>query len=136
MHLEGFEVLTSVVMKSFISWDKIQCSPFQVKRRFEGAWRSWYLLRAGFLVRLFFEAGGEILFLRNVGTSVDFQRITWRYIPEDITRLHVQILYSLVTQLDIYIHATVKVNNLVIINNSQLSYKTSRLELHMIVACY
>jgi hypothetical protein len=25
------------------------------------------------------------MFLRIVGTSVDFRRTTWRYIPEDIT---------------------------------------------------
>jgi hypothetical protein len=32
----GFEVLTAVVMKSFVSWDITPCIPLKVNRRFEG----------------------------------------------------------------------------------------------------
>jgi hypothetical protein len=49
IYLEEFEILTAVVMKSCILWDIMPCSPLQVKRRFEGASSSWYLLRVGFL---------------------------------------------------------------------------------------
>jgi hypothetical protein len=45
-----------------------------------------YLLRAGLLLRLFlYPEDGADMFLRN---SVDFQRATRRYIPEDKTFHH------------------------------------------------
>jgi hypothetical protein len=33
----GFEVLTAVVMKSTIFWDRMLCSPLKVNRRFGSA---------------------------------------------------------------------------------------------------
>jgi hypothetical protein len=58
----GFEVLTAVVMKSYIFWDITPCSPFKVNQRF------CYLLHAGFLLALLFDPeDGDGLFFRNVG---------------------------------------------------------------------
>jgi hypothetical protein len=35
----GFEVLTAVVMKSYVFWDVPPCSPFKINRRFGGTCR-------------------------------------------------------------------------------------------------
>jgi hypothetical protein len=53
----GFEVLTVVAMKSYNSWDVKLCSPLTASRRF----------------------GGHVA----SETSVDFQRTTRHFIPED-----------------------------------------------------
>jgi hypothetical protein len=90
----GFEVLTAVVMKSYIFWDITSCSPIKVNRRFGGTYRlhlqgrritkqktsvkaggkqspprkDCHLLSSWFPAWLFFypEDGGD-MFLRNVG---------------------------------------------------------------------
>jgi hypothetical protein len=54
----GFKVLTAVVMKRFLSWDITLCSPKSADVSEQ-------------------HVASEI--------SVDFQRNTWRYIPEDRT---------------------------------------------------
>jgi hypothetical protein len=65
----GFEVLTAVVIKSYIFWDITPCSLLKINRRFG---RTYALLatcfHAGFLLGLFFgrEDGGD-MFLRNIG---------------------------------------------------------------------
>jgi hypothetical protein len=50
----GFQVLTSVVMKSTIFWDITPCSPVSVNRRFGGTYLLATCLLAGFLLNLFF----------------------------------------------------------------------------------
>jgi hypothetical protein len=49
--LVGFEVLTAVVMKSYIFWDMTPCSPLKVSLRSGGTCR---LNLHGFLLGLFF----------------------------------------------------------------------------------
>jgi hypothetical protein len=56
----GFEVLTAVVMKSFICWDTAPYSPLKVDRRFGET----YGLHSGFF---FYPEDGGDMFLRNVG---------------------------------------------------------------------
>jgi hypothetical protein len=61
-HYVGFEVLTALVMKSSLFWAITPCSPFEVNQL------ACYLLHAGFLLGLFFDAeDGGATFLRNVG---------------------------------------------------------------------
>jgi hypothetical protein len=68
----GFEVLTSVVMKSAVFWDITQCNPLKVNRRFGGTSRFYLLGRrisfhGGFLFGLFFDPeDGDNMFLRNI----------------------------------------------------------------------
>jgi hypothetical protein len=64
----GFEVLTAVVMKSAIFWDKTPCSPLKVNRCFRGTYRvkTLSVLAACFhnnllLDLLYPEDGGDIL---------------------------------------------------------------------------
>jgi hypothetical protein len=74
--LIGFEILTAVVIKSVIFWDKTPCSPLKVNRRFGEKYRlyfkaedsTFHLFFVDFLLGLFFgpEDGGDI-FLLNVG---------------------------------------------------------------------
>jgi hypothetical protein len=70
----GFEVVTAVVIKSTIFWDITPCSPLKVNRR------AFTLVSCS--------AYSSILTMEAIcssETSVDFQRTTRRYIPEDST---------------------------------------------------
>jgi hypothetical protein len=109
----GFEVLTAVVMRSTIFWDITVCSPLSVNRRFGGnilppssgsknkpskepAWEqvtSRSLLSRCFLTRLILRPRR---WWRNVPseTSVDTQRTTHRYIPEDSTLQQNKMVWS------------------------------------------
>jgi hypothetical protein len=106
----GFQVLTAVVMKSPIFWDITPCSPLKVNRRF-GEKRRLHLqgrrvsqkinlseaLLATcltLLYRLTYSSTVKMEAICSSETSVDFQRTTRRYIPEDRT-LHVT--YSQIT---------------------------------------
>jgi hypothetical protein len=101
----GLQVPTAVVMKSTIFWDITPCSPLKVNRHFGGKYRlnlqgrknkpskkpAWNQVasrdcfHAGFLLGLFsnLKMGG----ICSSEISLDFQRTTRRYIPEDITLL-------------------------------------------------
>jgi hypothetical protein len=87
----GFEVLTAVLMKSTIFWDITPCSPLKDNRHFEGTCRL-YLQRALCLPHAFTlvsclacSSTLKMKATRSSQTSVDFQRTTRRYIPEDST---------------------------------------------------
>jgi hypothetical protein len=69
----GFEVLTTVIMRSTISWDTMVCSSLKVKALLA----PWF--HAGFLLGLFFNPEDE------GDMSVDFQWTTQHYSPEDST---------------------------------------------------
>jgi hypothetical protein len=94
------EILTAVVTKCTISWDKTPCRPLKVNQRFgwigrlhfqsgriSREWKqvvslppaftfiSWYT----YIFTLKMEA------VYSPETSFDFQQTTWRYIPEDYT---------------------------------------------------
>jgi hypothetical protein len=66
----GFEVLTAVVMNSYVLWDITPCSPFHLQGRRISHARNQSEARsnAGFLLGLFFdpEDGGD-MFFRNLG---------------------------------------------------------------------
>jgi hypothetical protein len=70
----GFEVLMVVLMKNSVFWDITLCSLLRIDNS--------HLLHIGFFLGSFFDAegGGNVFLLK---TLVDFQWITWRYIPED-----------------------------------------------------
>jgi hypothetical protein len=91
----GFEVLPAVVMKNSIFWDITPYSPLKGNRRFGGTCRlhlhgrriilvssACYLLHADSLLALFFD---PVKATCSSETSVEFQRITRRYIPENRT---------------------------------------------------
>jgi hypothetical protein len=72
-----FEILTAAVMKSTIFWNITPCSPLSVNRRFGGTsrlhlqgWKNKFSMKPAIYCS---------------GTSVDTQRTTRRYIPEDYT---------------------------------------------------
>jgi hypothetical protein len=67
IHCLGSQVLTAVVEKSSIFWDKWRCSPLSVNRRFGGIYRL------------------HLQMICSSETSVDTQRTTRRHIPEDST---------------------------------------------------
>jgi hypothetical protein len=66
------------ILKSSIYWDITLCSPLKVSRRFRGTYRS---LLQGRMSRARYEHESRW----QAETSVDFQRTTQRYIPEDRT---------------------------------------------------
>jgi hypothetical protein len=79
-----------VVMKCSIFWDITPCSPLKVNRRFGGTCRLHLqgraLLATCFaLVSCFYYSSTLKMNTRSSETSVDFQRTTRRYIPEDRT---------------------------------------------------
>jgi hypothetical protein len=80
----GSEVFTAVAMKSIIFWDITPCSPLGVNRRFGGTYRLHiqHLLACWFLAELISSPlKMEAICLSE--TSVETQRTTRRYIPED-----------------------------------------------------
>jgi hypothetical protein len=81
LFLVGFEVLTAMVMKDITPY-----SPLKVNRRFGG---TYPLHLQGRISR----AGGKLATAMYHDTSVDFQRTTRRYIPEDRTH-HVHYCLS------------------------------------------
>jgi hypothetical protein len=99
--LVGSEILTAVVMKSSIFWDIMLCSPLKISLHF-GATRSpifrideWAKQDAS-MKQVTCRAYSWILKMEVVcssETSVDFQRSTRRYIPEDRTLLIKLCLY-------------------------------------------
>jgi hypothetical protein len=73
----GFEVLTAMVMKRTIFWGITPCSPLSVNRRFGGTYR----VKAGQLIL----STLKMEVICSSETSVDTQRTTRSYIPEDGT---------------------------------------------------
>jgi hypothetical protein len=83
----GCEVLRAVVMKSTISWDITPFSPLSVNRRFGGTYclhlhSANHLLSRWFLAHLIFSTL-KMEAICSSKMSVDFQRTTRCYIPED-----------------------------------------------------
>jgi hypothetical protein len=74
----GFEILTTVVVKSTIFCDITPCSPLSFNRRF------------GETSGLHLQAIKNNNFSKK--TSVDSQRTTWRHIPEDCT-LQISLMF-------------------------------------------
>jgi hypothetical protein len=72
----GFEVFTAVVMKRSVFWGITPCSPLKVKEALlSTCFHATFLL--GYSSTLKIEA------ICWSETFSDFQRTTWRYIPED-----------------------------------------------------
>jgi hypothetical protein len=71
----------AVVMKTTIFWDITPCSPLKVSRRFG---KTYSLLARWFLAELIFSTP-KMKAICSSETSVDTQRTTRRYIPEDGT---------------------------------------------------
>jgi hypothetical protein len=104
----GFEVLTAVVMKSSIFWHITSCSSLKVNRHFGG---TYYLHLQGQRISqeistnetlfvtcfmlvscLAYSSTLKMEVICSSETSVDFQRITWRYIPEESRNSAVRIV--------------------------------------------
>jgi hypothetical protein len=87
--VEEFEVLTAVLMKSTIFWDITPCSPLKINGRFGGTYRlhlQLYLPSAFTLVSCSaYFSTMKMEAACSSQTSINFQRNTRRYIPEDIT---------------------------------------------------
>jgi hypothetical protein len=96
----GFEVFTAVVMKSIIFWDMTPCSPLSFNQRSGGTYRLYLQRRKNRFSNVGFEvftavvmkSSAEPIYLAlkmeaifSSETSVDTQRTTRRYIPEDNT---------------------------------------------------
>jgi hypothetical protein len=92
----GFEVLTAVIMKSFIFWTITPCSPAETKRRLGGTCRLYLQGRRVCLAGNQHEADSKQLCLAYPSTpkmkvicssekSVDFHRTTQRCFAEDRT---------------------------------------------------
>jgi hypothetical protein len=79
----GFEVLRAMIMKRSIFWDITPCSHFKVDRRSGGIWLQAMLAVCFMPVSRF--AYSSTLMVEETcfaGRSVEFQRITQRYIPK------------------------------------------------------
>jgi hypothetical protein len=87
--LVGFEVLTTVLMKSTIFWDIMLCSPLKVNQHFRGTYHLHLQGRRISQARNQHESRWQAGLSSE--TSVDFRWTTWCYIPEDIT-LHTSAL--------------------------------------------
>jgi hypothetical protein len=77
-----------VDIKSFIFWDITPCSPFKANWRFGGTFRLHLQSRTVSQARNQRESrwqADEMEATCSTETSVDFQRTTRRYIPEDRT---------------------------------------------------
>jgi hypothetical protein len=100
----GFEILTAVIVKSSILWDRRPCSPLKIKRHFGGTYRlhlqvrtisqtrnqSWLLcLSPSFTLVpcLTYCSNVKMEATCSFEASVDFQRPKRHYIPEDRTLL-------------------------------------------------
>jgi hypothetical protein len=95
----GFEVLTVVVVKSTIFWVIALCTPLKVNRRFGGTYRlhlqggrisqarNHLCFPPAFILVSCFAYFSTLKMEATCAseTSVDFQRTTRRYIPEDST---------------------------------------------------
>jgi hypothetical protein len=77
-----FEVLTAMVMKRTVFWDKTPYSPFSVNRRFGGGGK--HLLSRWYLSQLIFSTL-KMTAICSSETSVDTERTTRGYTPEDGT---------------------------------------------------
>jgi hypothetical protein len=80
-----FNIRIIAYVTSSIFWDITQCNPLKVNRRFGGTCRLSLQVRRMSQSSSVKASGKQI----SSETSVDFQRTTWRYVPEDIT-LHNQ----------------------------------------------
>jgi hypothetical protein len=92
MKNEGFEDLTALVMNSSIFWDITPCSPLKVNRLFGGIYHLNLQSRRMNQVRNERESRWQYAILKmeatnSSETSVDFQRTTWLYIPENTALL-------------------------------------------------
>jgi hypothetical protein len=91
----GFEVLTAVVMKSYILWDIMTCNPLKVNWRFWGTYRVLLRGRSTSQARnqrdvsskqsTLYSSTLKIEATCSSETSDDFQWTTRRYIPANIT---------------------------------------------------
>jgi hypothetical protein len=90
----GFEIHTAVAMNSLIFWDIKSCSPFNVNWRFGETYRLYFQGRKISQARNIFNCftlDSSLAYSSDLKmeatcsseTSVDFQRTTRRYIPED-----------------------------------------------------
>jgi hypothetical protein len=80
----GFEVLTAVVLNSIICWDITPCSPSKGNRRLGGT--ELWLQPAFTLVSCpAYSSTLKVEAICSSETSVEYQRVTWRYIPRDST---------------------------------------------------
>jgi hypothetical protein len=87
--LVGFQVLTEVVMKSSILWYITSCSPLNVNQRFGGTCplhlQGIRITCSTLVSHLPYSSTLKTEVTRPPETSVDFQRTTRRYIPENRT---------------------------------------------------
>jgi hypothetical protein len=83
----GFQILTAVVMKSSIFCDIMTCGPLKVNWRFAGTCNRHLERRRISQARNQRGVGSKQSSARTCSseTTVDFQRTTRRYIPEDRT---------------------------------------------------
>jgi hypothetical protein len=103
LYIIGSDVLTALIMKRTISWDKTPCSPFKVNRRFGGTYRlplqnrrisrSWKQRESSWqgeppvFTLVSYSAYSSILKMEAIYSSeksVDFKRTTRRYILKHI----------------------------------------------------
>jgi hypothetical protein len=80
----GFEVLKAVIMKGPIFWDITSCSPLKVNGRFGGTYRL-HLQSRNMRQETSVKQVANLQETFFYETSVDFQRNTLRYVPEERT---------------------------------------------------